>query len=88
MFPFSTTISLIIALAIIAGVILAVRHFGDVDKPLFAFPTAEAVSSTPWPSIGGTFVPAELACAEDEIIGFTGPDTLVCIHVEHGIIGQ
>lgn len=32
-------------------------------------------------TIGGTPVPSDLHCEEDEVIGFVGlPDTLVCVH--------
>lgn len=34
-------------------------------------------------TVGGTFVPADLACEEDQVIGFVGiPDTLVCIQFD------
>ena len=33
------------------------------------------------PKVGGTEVPA-LDCEEDEVIAFTGPDTLDCVHFE------
>lgn len=33
-------------------------------------------------SIGGTVVPSGLHCAEDEVISWTGPDTLDCVHYE------
>lgn len=34
-------------------------------------------------TIGGTPVPNDLHCAEDEVIGFDGiPDTLICIHID------
>lgn len=32
--------------------------------------------------IGGTPVPFGLDCQEDEVIYFTGPDTLGCVHVD------
>lgn len=33
--------------------------------------------------IGGTTVPDDLNCFEDEVIGFVGiPDTLVCVHID------
>ena len=34
-------------------------------------------------SIGGTLVPAGLDCAEDEVIAFSGPDRLTCVHHEN-----
>lgn len=33
-------------------------------------------------SIGGTEVPANLHCEEDELIGFIGKNTLGCIHID------
>lgn len=33
-------------------------------------------------TIGGTPVPFGLDCEEDEVIYFTGPDTLACVHVD------
>ena len=33
-------------------------------------------------SIGGTFVPDALRCAEDEVIAFVGVDTLDCVHID------
>lgn len=33
-------------------------------------------------TIGGTPVPYGLKCVEDEVIYFTGPDTLACVHID------
>lgn len=33
-------------------------------------------------TIGGTPVPYGLDCEEDEVIYFTGPDTLDCVHAD------
>ncbi len=33
-------------------------------------------------TVGGTRVPRGLRCYEDEVIGFTGVDTLDCIHID------
>lgn len=34
------------------------------------------------PSIGGTIIPSNLHCQEDEVIEFIGMDTLACVHAE------
>lgn len=33
-------------------------------------------------TIGGTAVPNNLECQEDEVIGFVGVDTLGCVHID------
>lgn len=49
---------------------------------LLAAPALE--SSPPASTIGGTEVPTDLDCEEDEVIGFHGvPDSLDCLHLDN-----
>lgn len=49
---------------------------------IIMFATTLAITNNDTAEIGGTSVPANIRCTEDEVIGFVGVDELSCIHYE------
>lgn len=47
------------------------------------FPVTDPAPAPVVSTIGGTEVPYGLDCVEDEVIYFTGPDTLDCVHIDN-----
>lgn len=62
---------------LLALALSALHHQSEAATPEPPAPPAPIISE-----IGGTPVPFGLDCEEDEVIYFTGPDTLGCVHVD------